>query len=164
MRVLGASLNLYLWHLKYLLRIYLCYILTYRHTYKFTCVNSPSTTHTKRSIKVLQCYKFKELTKDYTDWIKADQLVGMPLFNISTVFVFNKSYFCSLGGYLPLIRVYMPCSDESGWYISNFMFYVLQVKHLLKILVLLFILLLLIVWQVFVLLWINSRSCKAADG
>ena len=44
------------------------------------------------------------------------------------------------------------------------MFYVLQVIHLLIILVLLFISLLFIVWQVLVLLWSNSRSCKAADG
>ena len=37
--------------------------------------------------------QIQELTEDNTDWIKADQLVGMLLFNISTVFVFNKSYF-----------------------------------------------------------------------
>ena len=88
----------------------------------------------------------------------------MPLFNIITVLFSTSRTFAFYGGYLPLIRVCMPCSDESGWYISNFMFYVLQVIHLLIILVLLFILLLVIVWQVFVLLWINSCSCKAADG
>ena len=70
------------WNLKYLLRIYLCYILTYRHTYKFTCVNSPSTLYTK---DLLRCCSatLQELTEHDTGWIKADQLVGMPLFKLS---------------------------------------------------------------------------------
>ena len=44
----------------------------------------------------------------------------MPLFNIITALFTTSRTFAFYGGFLPLIRVCMPFSDESGWYIKYF--------------------------------------------